>query len=780
MHTLKTTTIAAFMLAQGFGINTGWAKCGAPQGSLQARDITAQQSFSVGDFSITLDSDLSLNVTHAEAPGRTLFETATRRPLISAAQASLEVEDNQSSYEIDESISITCDQPVLGALDVGSDVAVLSGRFSNTSASCQELTWELRFCQETPQQLSFTVVTSDSRFNKLSVSIASDRNERIYGMGEQFPHNSLDLKGRKIPVLTQEGGIGRGQVPITGLVNLVSRGSGGNEEATYYAAAHFLTSELKSVFLENVEYAVFDFSRRNLITMELYASELHGRILTGNSPLELIENFSQYAGRMPALPEWVHNGAIVALARGTEESLDIINRLEAGGVELAGVWNQTWSGRANTFIGEQVLWNWTKNEVFHPEWDNFVDTLNQKNIRVLCYLNPMLTDPFALENSGDVEGDLLFDRSKNLFKEAMDNDYFIKTQSGSPYIFRVTAFDVGMFDFTNPEARTWIKSKIIKEGLLESGCSGWMADFAEALPFDALTSTGISGEAYHNQYPVDWAEINREALEEFDLLGEVLTFSRSGHTTSPRHGILFWEGDQTVTWDRFDGLTSAIHGLLNGGFSGISLNHSDVGGYTALIRLDIGFRREAELLKRWTEMNAFTAMLRTHEGNEPNRQEQIYSDDELIAHFGRFSKVYKALGFYRKKLFQEASQRGWPVVRHLWLEYPNDATAQTIDNQFMLGSEFLVAPIQNRCLTRPICPYNKSVYLPPGQWVHLWSGQIYGNTSEGTRIRVKSPIGEPAVFYPLGSDVAATFRNNLEDLGISTPSTPPLAPGSTN
>ena len=80
---------------------------------------------------------------------------------------------------------------------------------------------------------------------------------------------------------------------------------------------------------------------------------------------------------------------------------------------------------------------------------------------------------------------------------------------------------------------------------------------------------------------------------------------------------MFWEGDQLTTWDRYDGMTSALRGLINGGFSGLALNHSDTGGYTSLSRFGLGYSREAELLKRWGELSAFTSLLRTHEGNQP-------------------------------------------------------------------------------------------------------------------------------------------------------------------
>jgi alpha-glucosidase len=432
-----------------------------------------------------------------------------------------------------------------------------------------------------------------------------------------------------------------------------------------------------------------------------------------------------------------------------------------GGVELAAVWNQTWSGKVTTYIGEQVLWNWTLNEGYHPAWSAYVDGLADRGVRTLCYVNPMLVEPPA-----DAPAP-----SRELFAEALENGYFVKRSDGTPYLVKVTAFDAGLIDLSSEPARAWMKDVLVTEVMGKGRCSGWMVDFAEALPFDAVMANGETGASYHNQYPVEWMRLNREAIEEAGRLGDVVTWNRSGFTTTPRHSLLLWQGDQLTTWDKYDGLVSALHGLVSGGFSGIALNHSDTGGYTSLSYAGlVGYEREREQLERWTELSAFTAVLRTHEGNQPGVNAQVYSNDASIAHFARFSKVYKALAPYRRTLMTEASEKGWPLVRHLWLHNPDDPIARATNDEFLLGSEILVAPIKNKCWTPPVCPYDKEVYLPKGEWTHLWSGQTYGSASSGKTVSVKAPIGQPAVFYRKGSAFGASFVDELAGLGIDVPS----------
>lgn len=552
-------------------------------------------------------------------------------------------------------------------------------------------------------------------------------------------------------MLAQEGGVGRGHVPISPAVNAASKGSAGSEDTTYYAAPHVLTSRLRSFFLANTELSIFDMTDPDAIRVRTYAPVVRGRILAGGSPLELVERFTEYTGRMPPLPKWVGQGAIVALAREVDDALPIVERLQRGGVEIAAVWNQTWPGKARTYIGEQVLWNWAYNPAAHPGWRRYVDALAARGIKVLCYVNPMFRPvPEGVSVSRDT------------FAEGKARDAFVRDESGETLMLPVTAFDVAMLDLTKPDARAWMKSVIKTEMIDKAGCSGWMADFAEALPFEAKLASGVPASSYHNAYPVEWMRLNREVLDENGLLGKVLVFNRSGHTMTPGVSTLLWEGDQLTTWDKYDGLVSALHGLVGGGLSGIALNHSDTGGYTSLSAGGVGYDREAELLERWAEMSAFTAVLRTHEGNQPEHNAQVY-DDARIAHFARMTKIFKALAPYRETLFEEAHTKGWPVVRHLLLEHPDDPTSWTVDDEFMLGRELLVAPIKNKCWTWPVCPYDKEVYLPPGRWVHLWTGKAFGAAGAGTRVTVKAPLGQPAVFYREGSAVGADLVARLRE-----------------
>jgi alpha-glucosidase len=250
--------------------------------------------------------------------------------------------------------------------------------------------------------------------------------------------------------------------------------------------------------------------------------------------------------------------------------------------------------------------------------------------------------------------------------------------------------------------------------------------------------------------------VNREAIREAGREDDVVFFNRSGYLRSPGYSTLFWLGDQLVSWDEHDGIKSAVTGLLSSGLSGYSLEHTDIGGYTAIDNPLLEYHRSKELLMRWTELAAFTVVFRTHEGNRPEVNHQIYSDEETLRHFSRFAKVYAAWKPYRTELVRDAAETGLPVVRHPFVHYPHDREVYSLDYQFMVGSELMVAPVLD--------PGEDAVevYLPAGRWVHLWSGEEYGSPDRGVYETVRAPIGEPAVFYKEGSEAGRRFREELE------------------
>jgi len=404
-------------------------------------------------------------------------------------------------------------------------------------------------------------------------------------------------------------------------------------------------------------------------------------------------------------------------------------------------------GQRQTSFGSQLWWNWELDRDHYPGWDDLRAYLASEGVRLMSYVNPFLADPSEKE-----------DHRRNLFADARDNGYLVKSRGGDPYMIRITDFSAALVDLTNPEARGWLKG-VLKEQFAETGVSGWMADFGEGLPYDAVLHSGANPGSYHNRYAEEWARLNREVVRELGGEDELVFFTRSGYTRSPEWSTLFWLGDQLVSWDRHDGIKTAVTGLLSSGLSGYSLNHSDTGGYTAIDHPLLTYRRSKELLLRWIELSAFTTVFRTHEGNRPQMNHQVYSDRETLRHFARFARVYRAWRTYRERLVREAADTGLPVVRHPFVHYPDDPWVHELRWQFMAGPELMVAPVVDAGRSKA------EVYLPAGSWIHLWSGEEHGSPG-GSLQTVVAPIGRPAVFYARGSEAGAELREELRREGL--------------
>jgi alpha-glucosidase (family GH31 glycosyl hydrolase) len=283
-----------------------------------------------------------------------------------------------------------------------------------------------------------------------------------------------------------------------------------------------------------------------------------------------------------------------------------------------------------------------------------VQSWKARDTRVLTYLNPFFSDPTNFTNSS----------RHNFVREGLENNYFIMNSSMEPYRMYSLSIEFYMLDLTNPAAVRWMKDIIKNYTILEAFSSGWMADFGEYLPFDAQLFSNISSSQYHNLYPQDWAQLNYEIIQEMNLTNEIFYFMRSGFMKSPKYNSIFWEGDQLVSWDEYDGLKNVIYGALSSGLCGHTITHSDIGGYN--VNFDYNYVRNEEILSRWSELSAFGAgLFRTHIGSTTDlRNFQVYDTDSSLLHFKKFTDIYKELRDYRTTLIDQAVKSGLPLIRY--------------------------------------------------------------------------------------------------------------------
>ncbi|MDQ1184352.1 alpha-glucosidase [Agrobacterium larrymoorei] len=566
----------------------------------------------------------------------------------------------------------------------------------------------------------------DPSINRFWLRVVAEKDECIWGGGEQMSY--FNMRGRKFPLWTSEPGVGRDKTTELTFKADVTSKAGGDYYHTNYPQPTYVSSRRYALHMETTAYSVFDFRREGFHEIEAWAVPDRLEFFAADSFKALVGQLSLRFGRQPELPDWIYNGAIIGLKDG-EQSFDRLDKIQAAGVKVSGLWCEDWVGLRHTSFGARLFWDWKANEERYPALRQKIAELADNDIRFLGYVNPYLC----------VDG--------SFFPEAEAKGYFAKNDAGETALVDFGEFDCGVVDFTNPEAMDWFAETIIGQNMLDYGLSGWMADFGEYLPIDIHLSNGVDAKLMHNAWPTIWAEVNAKAVASRGKTGDALFFMRAGFTGVQAHCPLLWGGDQSVDFTRHDGLVTVMSGALSSGLLGNAYHHSDIGGYTSLF----GNVRTPELLMRWAEMAAFTPVMRTHEGNRPRDNLQIDQDETVLAHFARMTAIYVHLGAYLKTFSRQAAETGLPVQRPLFLHHEDDRKTYDIQDAYLYGEDLLVAPVWQAGQSE------RTTYLPRNtEWVHIWTGLRYDG---GQEITVDAPLGQPPVFYRKGSQNADLFAS---------------------
>lgn len=549
--------------------------------------------------------------------------------------------------------------------------------------------------------------------NRYWLTFVTNPKEHIYGCGETY--SELDLKGQNVRIWVAEhqntGRISKKIIKEKLLGKHPDKKLSFDKYESYYAQPTFVSSDKYYVHCDINAYSEFDFTDAGKIT--LYFQEPPVIITdSGQDFAEVSRKLTGLLGRQKALPDWLYDGVILGIQEGTDVVDAKIRKAKEAGVPVVGVWCQDWSGCRRTGFGYQVMWNWEWDQELYPGLDKKIAEWKDEGVRFLGYINPFI----AIE--------------KDLYAYASEHGYCVRDREGKDYLVTITTFPAAMVDFTNPEAYEWYKG-LIKENMIGLGMGGWMADFGEYLPIDAVLYSGEDPAIIHNQWPAIWAKMNQEAVAECGKEGQVFFFTRAGHTGTIAHSHMMWTGDQHVDWSIDDGLPAVIPATLSLAMSGYGIAHSDVGGYTTIMHM----RRSKELLLRWEEMNVFSPLFRTHEGNQPVNNVQFDDDEELLTQLAKCGRMHVALKDYLKGLVDEEISDGTPVMRPLFYHY-DEAEAYTEKTEYLLGRDLLVAPVYEEGAK------SRTIYLPSDGWVNIFDGKEYA----GGHMIVEAPIGKPPVF----------------------------------
>jgi alpha-D-xyloside xylohydrolase len=490
---------------------------------------------------------------------------------------------------------------------------------------------------------------------ELSLSVG----ELVYGLGERF--GPFVKNGQIVDIWNADGGTA--------------------SEQAYKNIPFYMTNRGYGVFINDSGLVSLEIGSEKTSRVQFCASGevLEYFIIYGPEPKAILERYTALTGR-PALPPkwsfglWLSTSFTTSYDEKTVMSF--INGMEERKIPLSVFhFDCFWMKGFNwcDFI-------WDK-ETF-PDPKGMLSRIKTKGIKICVWINPYIA------------------QRSPLFAEGKKGGYFLKRADGAVYQTDQWQAGMAIVDFTNPAAVKWYTGHL--EKLMKMGVDCFKTDFGERIPADAVYFDSGDSERHHNFYTFLYNKAVFELLEKKRGKGEACLFARSATTGGQRFPV-HWGGDCEST---FEAMAETLRGGLSLGLCGFGFWSHDIGGFEGT--------PNAALFKRWLAFGLLSSHSRLH-GSTSYRVP--WSVDEESAEVCRFFTDLKArLLPYILKAAQEASKKGIPVLRAMFLEFPDDQSCAYLDRQYMLGPDLLVAPVFSE-------DGEVSYYLPEGEWKQLLTGE---------------------------------------------------------
>ncbi len=521
-------------------------------------------------------------------------------------------------------------------------------------------------------------------------------NEKVYGMG-QYQQPYLDLKGMDL--------------------EMAHRNS--------QASVPFSLSSLGYGILWNnpgVGRAVFG---KNVMSFEAYSTRgLDCWIVAGETPAEIVEAYAKVTGTVPMMPEYGLGFWQCKLRYQTqEELLEVAREYKRRGLPI------------DVIVVDFFHWpkqgEWKFDPVYWPDPDAMVKELKEMGIELMVSIWPTV------------------DKTCENYEEMLEKGYLIRTERG----FRVGLDFQGAtihYDATNPGAREYVWEKA-KKNYYDKGIKVFWLDEAEpeysVYDFDNYRYFLGSNLRIGNLYPREYAKgfyegMAREGQE------NIVNLLRCAWAGSQKYGALVWSGDIASS---FESMRNQLTAGLNIGIAGIPWWTTDIGGFHGGDPDNENFR---ELFVRWFQWGAFCPVMRLHGDREPRQPQygitggatcrsgaanEVWSYGEKVYDICvKYMNIREKLRDYTRKLMKEAHEKGTPIMRTMFYQFPKDEMCWTVEDQYMYGDRYLVAPV--------LFPGAKkrNVYLPKDcRWRDIENGSVYVG---GTTIEVELSLETMPVF----------------------------------
>ncbi len=562
--------------------------------------------------------------------------------------------------------------------------AVLDGETWVGTVATTDPAWtlEVRARAEQDGVIAIEVSAQGGAVQASGIAFAAGEDERFVGFGERG--NAVNQAGRILENYVAEGPYQDAEYPLINIL-VPPPGVRWRADTTYYPIPWLLSSRGYGVLLDNDEMSYHRLAATDGWAMETESANLRFRVFAGPQPADALRRFTGLLGRQPRdyapwfFGPWVQPDS--------DARIDALRDADVPTSVTA------------TFTHYLPCGSQRGNE---DEQRALTTARNAAGTAVHTYFNPMICTDYLPE-----------------FQQAENLGALLKTATGETYTYNYQTsrtFTVSQFDFSAPNAVAAYRA--LTDEALEHGYEGWMEDFGEYTPLDAVSADGVTGTAFHNRYARDYhcgvAAATRDA-------GKPLArFVRSGWTGSAACSPIVWGGDPTVGFG-FDGLESSVYQALSMGTSGVGMWGSDIGGFFAFTPHSL----TGELFDRWIAFGALSVVMRSQKDGfslPPGPRPQPW-DDEHLPLWRKYAKLHTQLYPYIQAAAEAYYATGMPIMRHHLLTDADDAQAHRRDDQYLFGPDILVAPVLQEGATV------RALYLPAGNWVQWWRSVRYDEFS---------------------------------------------------
>ena len=447
---------------------------------------------------------------------------------------------------------------------------------------------------------------------------------------------------------------------------------GPETDGQYKPVPFFFSNRGYGIFMHTSAPVTCDFGASYIGADRLFmGDETMDYFIFFGEPKDILNEYTEVTGKSPMLPLWTFGTWMSRITYfSQEEGMEIANQLRKNNIPSDVIHFDTgWFD-----VDWQCDYEFSKNRFKNPV--KMLKQMDEMGFHTCLWQLPYFTP------------------KNRYFQELVDGGMHVKNATGGmPY-------EDAVLDLSNPKTVEWYQGKIA--GLIRQGVDVIKCDFGEAAPYNGFYYSGKGGLYEHNLYPLRYNKALWEVIER-EKPNEGVIWARSAWAGSQRYP-LHWGGDAATT---NTGLLGDLRGGLSFGLSGFSFWSHDMGGFVTASPEDI--------YRRWLPFGFLSSHTRAH--GAPPTEPWLISESFTKA-FRESAELKYRLMPYVYAQAKDCTEKGLPMVRALFVEFPNDPGAWLVEDEYMFGEQILVAPLMESGTSR-------TCYLPKGKWIDYQNGKVY-------------------------------------------------------